>query len=53
MLDLVSKKLASTECQKRGWMLDGIGTAGGLEVLEAAIVMATEVRVDYLPLSSS
>lgn len=44
VLDLVSTKLASEECQKNGWVLEGIGTAGGVEELEEAIVMATEVR---------
>lgn len=44
-LSLVTKKLASRECQKKGWVLEGIGTAGGVDELEEAIVMATEVCI--------
>lgn len=43
VLDLVSTKLAGKECQRRGWVLEGVGTAGGADELEEAIVMATEV----------
>ncbi|CAN0507604.1 unnamed protein product, partial [Scytosiphon promiscuus] len=45
ILDLVTSKLANRECQKSGWVLEGIGTAGNVEELEEAIVMATEVRI--------
>lgn len=41
-LDLVSRKLASDECRRRGWVLDGLGTATGSDELERAIVTATE-----------
>lgn len=44
VLRLVSPKLSSMECQKRGWVLEGIGTAGGIDELENAILMAAEVR---------
>lgn len=44
ILDLVTTKLASRECQKSGWVLEGVDTAvGGVDELEEAIVMATEV----------
>lgn len=43
VLNLVAPKLASRECQLKGWVLEGLGTAGGAEELEEAIVMATEV----------
>lgn len=42
-LSLVATRLASRECQKSGWVLEGVGTAGDVEQLEEAIVMATEV----------
>lgn len=45
ILSLVTKKLASRECQKKGWVLEGVGTAGGVDELEEAIVMATEVSL--------
>lgn len=45
ILDLVTAKLANRECQKKGWVLEGIGTAGNVDELEEAIVMATEVGV--------
>lgn len=46
VLSLVATKLASRECQKSGWVLEGVGTAAaGVDELEEAIVMATEVRV--------
>ena len=48
ILDLVSAKLANRECQKRGWILEGIATAGTVDELEEAIVMATEVRSRYV-----
>ncbi|CAM9495709.1 unnamed protein product [Hapterophycus canaliculatus] len=44
ILGLVTAKLANRECQKRGWVLEGIGTAGNVDELEEAIVMATEVQ---------
>ncbi|CAB1099575.1 unnamed protein product [Ectocarpus sp. CCAP 1310/34] len=44
VLSLVATKLASRECQKSGWVLEGVGTAAaGVDELEEAIVMATEV----------
>lgn len=43
VLDLVASKLASKDCQRSGWVLEGIGTAAGVDELEEAIVMATEV----------
>lgn len=45
ILDLVAAKLASMECQQKGWVLEGVGTSGGVEELEEAIVMATEVKI--------
>lgn len=45
ILSLVAKTLASRECQKRGWVLEGVGAAGGVDELEEAIVMAAEVRL--------
>lgn len=46
VLSLVATKLASRECQKSGWVLEGVGTAAaGVDELEEAIVMATEVLV--------
>ena len=44
VLRLVSPKLSSTDCQKRGWVLEGIGAAVGVDELENAVVMAAEVR---------
>lgn len=52
ILSLVTTKLASRECQKKGWVLEGIGTAGGVDELEEAIVMATEVCL-FWPLVTS
>lgn len=43
VLDLVASKLVSRDCQRNGWVLEGIGTAAGVDELEEAIVMATEV----------
>lgn len=43
VLSLVATKLASRESQQNGWVLEGVGTAGGVDELEEAIVMATEV----------
>lgn len=43
VLDLIAEKLASSECQQKGWVLEGVGTAASMEGLEEAIVMATEV----------
>lgn len=44
VLRLVSPKLSSVDCQKRGWVLEGIGAAGGIDELENAVAMAAEVR---------
>ena len=44
-LRLVAPKLSSVECQTRGWVLEGIGTAGGIGELESAIAAAAEVGV--------
>eukprot|EP00903_Cladosiphon_okamuranus_P010401 g9839.t1 len=46
ILSLVGERLASRECQKKGWVLEGVGAAGGLDELEEAIVMATEVGME-------
>lgn len=43
VLDLVTSKLVSKDCQRNGWVLEGIGTSAGVDELEEAIVMATEV----------
>lgn len=45
ILSLVGKKLANRECQKKGWVVEGVGAAGGVDELEEAIVMATEVSL--------
>lgn len=47
VLDLIAEKLASSECQQKGWVLEGVGTAANVEALEEAIVMATEVTDGY------
>lgn len=44
VLGLVSPKLSSVECRERGWVLEGIGAAAGVDELENAIVTAAEVR---------
>eukprot|EP00752_Nemacystus_decipiens_P015636 g13953.t1 len=46
ILNLVAKTLASRECQKKGWVLEGVGAAGEVDELEEAIVMATEVGME-------
>lgn len=53
VLDLAALKLAGRQCQKSGWVLEGISAAAGMEQLEEAIVMATEVSLIWLCASLS
>jgi hypothetical protein len=46
-LDLLGPALASMDCQKRGWVLEGIGLACDMEELEEAIVMATAMGQEH------